>query len=153
MTSLSLSRQKAEGKEQQYSVHTDRRNSETDRIIPIYQYETNMYSLKPSESGKEQKGSKFKRPGAANCQIANDVIDDGINRGGDVNRLVARKRYATTKHSFSHLRECLKTTLNISKQSLVQVAIICAMVISLIGSGLNMNLLKLVCIAGIAVVV
>ena len=80
MTSLSLSRQKAEGKEQQYSVYTDRRNSETDRIIPIYQYKTNMYSLKPSESGKEQKGSKFKRPGAANRQNANDVIDDGINR-------------------------------------------------------------------------
>ena len=153
MTSLSLSRQKAEGKEQQYSVHTDRRNSETDQIIPIYQYKANMYSLKPSESGKEQRGSKFKRPGAANCQNANDVMDDGINRGGDVNRLVARERYATAKHSFSHIKEFLKTTLNISKQSLVQLAIIFAVVINLIGSSLNMNLLKLVCIAGLAVVV
>ena len=153
MTSLSLSRQKAEGQEQQYSVHTDHSNSETDQIIPIYQYKTNMYTLKPSESGKEQRGSKFKRPGAANCQNANDVMDDGINRGGDVNRLVARERYATTKHSFSHIREFLKTTLNINKQSLVQLAIILAVVINLIGSGLNMNLLKLVCIAGLAVVV
>ena len=153
MTSLSLSRQKAEGKEQQYSVHTDRSKSETVQIIPIYQYKTNMYTLKPSESGKEQRGSKFKRPGAANCQNANDVMDDGFNRGGDVNRLVARERYATTKHSFSHIREFLKTTLNISKQSLVQLAIILTVVINLIGSGLNMNLLKLVCIAGLAVVV
>ena len=96
---------------------------------------------------------KFKHPESANCQKANDVMDDGINRGGDVNRLVARERYATTKHSFSHIREFLKTTLNISKQSLVQLAIIFAVVINLIGSGLNMNLLKLVCIAGLAVVV
>ena len=47
ITSLSLSRQKAEGKDQQDTVYTDRRNSETDRIIPIYQCKTSMYSLKP----------------------------------------------------------------------------------------------------------
>ena len=80
-------------------------------------------------------------------------MDDGINRGGNVNRLVARERYATTKHSFSHTKEFLKTTLNICKQFFFQLAIILAVVISLIGSGLNMNLLKLVCIAGLAVVV
>ena len=153
MTSLSLSRQKAEGKEQQCSIHTDRSNSETNQFIPIYQYKANIYTLKPSESGKEQRGSKFKCPGAANCQNSNDVISDGINRGGDVNRLIARERYATTKHSFSHTKEFLKTILNICKQSLVQLAIILAVVINLIGSGLNMNLLKLVCIAGLAVVV
>ena len=96
---------------------------------------------------------KFRHPESANCQNANDVMDDGINRGGDVNRLVARKHYATTKHSFSHIREWLKTTLNISKHTLVQLAIICAVVINLIGRGLNMNLLKLICIAGLAVVV
>ena len=72
MTSLSLSRQKAEGKEQQYSVHTDCRNSETDRIIPIYQYKTNMYSLKPSERRKEQREIKFKRPESADLQNIHD---------------------------------------------------------------------------------
>ena len=156
MTSLSLSRQKAEGKEHQYSVYTDRRNSETDRIIPIYQYKTNMYLLKPSESGKEQKESKFKRPGSANRQNVHDVMDDGISQGGGgrvVNRPVARKRYASSKHSFSHVREGLNSTLTINKQFLVQLAIICKMVINLIGSGLNMNLLKLIWIAGLAVVV
>ena len=109
--------------------------------------------LKPSKSDKEQRGSKFKRPGAANCQDANDVMDDDINRVGDVNRLVARECYATTKHSFSPVKEFVKTTSNTSAQSLVQLAIILAVVINLIGSGLNMNLLKLVCIAGLAVMV
>ena len=149
MTSLSLSRQKSEGQEQQCSVNTERSKSETNQLVHVYPYTTNIYT----ESRKEQREIKFKRPGAANCQDANDVMDDGITRGGEVNRLVARERYATTKHSFSHIREFLKTTLNISKQSLVQLAIIFAVVINLIGSGLNMNLLKLVCIAGLAVVV
>ena len=127
MTSLSLSRQKAESKDQQDSVYTDHRNSETDRIIPIYQYKTSMYSLKPSESGKEQKESKFKHPGSANRQNVHDVMDDGINRGGGgrvVNRPVTRKRYASSKHSFSHVREGLNSTLTISKQFLVQLAIV-----------------------------
>ena len=119
MTSLSLSRQKSEGKDQQDSVYTDRRNSETDRIIPIYQYKTSMYSLKPSESGKEQKENKFKLPGSANRQYVHDVMDDGINRGGGreriVNRPVARKRYVASKHSFSHVKEGLNSTLTISK--------------------------------------
>ena len=137
MTSLSLSRQKAEGKDQQDSVYTNHRNSDSDRIIPIYQYKTSMYSLKPSES-------------------VHDVMDDGINRGGGgrvVNRPVARKRYASSKHSFSHVREGLNSTLTISKQFLVQLAIICTMVINLIRSGLNMNLLRLTWIARLAVVV
>ena len=50
MTSLSLSRQKVEGKDQHYSVRTDRSDSETDQIIPLYQYKTNIYMLKPSKS-------------------------------------------------------------------------------------------------------
>ena len=125
MTSLSLSRQKSEGKKQQDSVHTDRRKSETDQIIPIYQCKTRMYSLKPSESGKEQKESQFKLPGSSNRQYVHDVMDDGINRGErrgrTVDRPVARKRYAASKHSFSHVKEGLNnSTLTISKQFLVQ---------------------------------
>ena len=152
-TSLSYSRQKSEGKDQQCSINTERSKSETNQFIPIYQYKTNIYTLKPSESGKEQRGIKFKRLGSANGQHSDDVISDGINQGGDVNRLIARKRYATTKHSFSHTKEFLKATLNICKQSFIQLAIILAVAISLIGNGLSMNLLKLICIAGLAVVV
>ena len=153
MTSLFYSRQKSEGKDQQCSINTERSKSETNQFIPIYQYKTNIYTLKPSDSGKEQRGIKFKRPGSANGKHSDDVISDGINQGLDVNRLIARKRYATTKHSFSHTKEFLKATLNICKQSFIQLAMILAVVISLIGSGLNMNLLKLVCTAGLAVVV
>ena len=118
-----------------------------------YQYKTNIYTLKPSGSRKEQREIKFKRPRSANSQHSDDVISDGINQGGDVNRPIARKRYATTKHSFSHTKEFLKATLNICKQSFIKLAVILAVVISLIGSGLNTNLLKLICTAGLAAVV
>ena len=149
MTSLSYSRQKSEGKDQQCSVNTERIKSETTQLVHVYQYTTNIYT----KSRKEQREMKFKHPESANCQNSDDVMNDGINRGGDVNRFIARERYATTEHSFSHTKEFLKTTLDICKQSFIQLAIILTVVISIIGSGLNMNLLKLVCIAGLAVVI
>ena len=65
MTSLPLSRQKAEGENQQGSVYANRRKLGTDQIIPIYQCKTSMYSLKPSETRKEQKESQFKLPGVS----------------------------------------------------------------------------------------
>ena len=84
-------------------------------------------------------------------------MDDGINRGRRrekvVNRLVARKRYAASEHSSSHLKEDHNSSLTISKQFLVQLAIIFIMVINVIKSGLNMKLLKLAWVVGLAVVV
>ena len=83
-------------------------------------------------------------------------MNDCINRGKRreiVNRPIARKRYAASKHSSSHVKEGLNSTLTISKQFLVQLAIIFIMVINFIRSELNMNLLKLVRVVGLAVVV
>ena len=69
------------------------------------------------------------------------------------NRLVARKRYAASEHSSSHLKEDHNSSLTISKQFLFQIAFIFIMVINVIRSGLNMNLLKLVWVIGLAAVV
>ena len=157
MTSLSLSRQKSEGENQQDSGYTDRRKLGTDQIIPIYQCKTSMFSVKPSESRKEQKESQFKVPGVSRLHQNRDVMDDGINpdrrRQKNVNRLVARKRYAASEHSSSHLKEDHNSSLTISKQFLVQLAFIFIMVINVIRSGLNMNLLKLIWVVGLAAVV
>ena len=157
MTSLPLSCQKAEGENQQGSVYANRRKLGTDQIIPIYQCKTSIYSLKPSESGKEQKESQFKLPGVSRLHQTRDVMDDGINRDRRrekvVNRLVARKCYAASEHSSSHLKEDHNSSLTISKQFLVQLAIIFIMVIDVIRSGLNMKLLKLAWVVVLAVVV
>ena len=59
MTSLSHSRQKAEGENRRDSVYSHRRKLVTDKITPIYQYKSSMYSVKPSGDRKEQKESQF----------------------------------------------------------------------------------------------
>ena len=138
MTPLSLSRQKAKGENRRDSVYIHRRKLVTVKIIPIYQCKTSMHSVKPSESRKEQKESQFKLPGASHHHQTCDVMDDGINRDGRrrtiVNRLVARKLYAASEHSSSHLKDH-NSSLTISKQFLVQLAFIFIMVINVIRSG------------------
>ena len=157
MMSLSLSRQKPEGENQQYSGYTDHRKLGTDQIIPIYQCKTSMYSAKPSESRKEQKESQLKVPDLSLLHQNRDVMDDGIKvvsgRGRNVNKLVARKHYTASEHSSSHSKEDHNSSLTISKQFLVQLAFIFIIVINVIRSGLNMNLLKLIWVVGLAAVV
>ena len=109
MTSLSLSRQKPEGENQQYSGYTNHRKLGTDQIIPIYQCKTSMYSVKPSESRKEQKESQLKVLNLSPLHQNHDVMDDGIKvvagSQENVNKLVAREHYTASEHSSSLVKE------------------------------------------------
>ena len=157
MTSLPLSRQKAEGENRRSSVYIHCRKLVTDQIIHIYQYKTSMYAVKPSENRQEQKESQFKCPEVSLLHQTRDVMDDGIThvwrRENNVNRLFARKRYAASKRSSSHLKEDYDSSLAISKQFLAQLSFIFIMVINVVRSRLNMNLLKLLWVVGLAAVV
>ena len=142
MTSLLHSRQKSEGESQQCSVirdNTERSDSEMNQLVHVSQYMNNIYTLKPSKTRKEQGEVKFKRPGSANCQHTGDVISDVIIRGVDVNKPIARKRYAPKKHSLMHTKEFLKSTLSMCSQTFTKVALMLAVVISILGGGLNMT--------------
>ena len=127
MTSLSHSCQKAEGENRRDSVYIHRRKLVTDKIIPIYQCKT-MYSVKPSEDGKEQKESQFKWPARSPLHQNHDVMDDGIKvvpgRRENVNKLVAREHYTASEHSSSLVKEDHNSSMTISKQFLVQLAFI-----------------------------
>ena len=154
--SLLYSRQKSKGEDQQCSVicdNTERRKSEINQLVHVSQYSNNIYTLKPSETRKEQGEVKFKRPGSANCQHTGDVISDGINQGVDVNRPGARKHYAPKKHSFVHTKEFLKSTLSMCRQTFTQMAVMLAVIINILGGGLNMKLPNLICTSGLAWVV
>ena len=157
MTSLPLSRQKAEGENRRSSVYIHRRKLVTDQTIPIYQYKTSMYAVKPSENRQEQKESQFKCPEVSLLRQTRDVMDDGIThvwrRENNVNRLIARKRYAASEHSSSNLKEDYNSSLAISKQFLAQLSFIFIMLINVVRSRLNMNLLKLLWVVGLAAVV
>ena len=113
MTSLSLSRQEAEGENRRDSFYIHRSKLVTDEIASIYQYRTSMHSVKPSEDQKEQKErqSHFHQ---------SDVMDDAIKVGqGKVNRRIARKHHTAPKHSCSHVKEDDNSSVNISKQFFV----------------------------------
>ena len=112
-----------------------------------------IHTLKPLKTRMEKEEVKFKRPGSANCQHTGDIISDVINRGVDVNRPVARKRYAPKKHSLMHTKEFLKSTLSMCSQTFTLVAVMLAVVISILGGGLNMKLPKRICTSGLASVV
>ena len=149
MTSLLHSRKKSEGENQQCSVirdNTERSDSEMNQLVHVSQYTNNIYTLKPSETRKEQGEVKFKRPGSANCQHTGDVIIRGV----DVNKPVARKRHAPKKHSLVHTKEFLKNTLSICSQTFTKVALMLTVVISILGGGLNMKLPRRICTSGLA---
>ena len=123
ITSLLHSSQKSEGENQQCSVirdNTEHSDSEMNQLVHVSQYTKNIYTLKPSETRKEQGEVKFKRPGSANCQHTGDVISDVIIRGDDVNNPIARKRHAPKKHSLVHTKEFLKNTLSMCSQTFYQ---------------------------------
>ena len=147
MTSLLPSCQKSEGESQQYSVTSDkakRSNSETNQLVHVSQRTNNIYTLKPSKTRKEEGEVKFKHPGSTNCQhpgdvIVSDVIDsDVIMR--DVNKPVARKRYAPKKHSLVHTKGFLKSLLSVYSQTFTKVALMLAVVISILGGVLTVKL-------------
>ena len=146
-TSLLPSRQKSEGESQQCSVIHD--NTERN----VSQYTNNIHKTR-----KEEGKLRFKRPGSTNCRNHSDVIvteldSDVIIRDIDVNKPVARKRYAPKKHSLVHTKEFLKSTLSMCSQTFTKVVLMLAVVISILGGGLNIKLPRRICTSGLASVV
>ena len=147
ITSLLSSRQKPEGISQQYSVIRDdaeHSNSEMDQIVHASKYANDRYTLKSSKNRKGKEEVKFKPPGSTNDDdIECDVIEydnDAIIRDTDVNKLIARKRYVPKKHSFVHIKEFLKSTLSMCSRTFTFIALILAIVISVVGGLFNIRL-------------
>ena len=107
-------------------------------------------TIKPLKTRKEKEEAEFKHPGSTNCQNHSDVMVSGViatESNGDVtmrhiNKPIARKHYAPKKHLFVHTKEFLKSTLSMCSQTFTQVAVMLAVVISILGGGLNMKLPK-----------
>ena len=102
-------------------------------------------TLKPLKSKKEEKKLESKRPGSANCQHTGDVIvtepdSDVIMRGVDINKPVARKRYARKIHSLVHTKGFLKSLLSMCSQIFTFIALILVVVISILGGVLTVKL-------------
>ena len=129
------SRQKSERENQQCSVirdNAERSNSELNQLVHVPQYANNIHTLKPLKTRKEEGDLKFKCPGSTSCQNNSDVI---VNKP-----VVARKRCAQKKHSLVSKKGFLKSTLSMCSQTFTKVALMLAVVISILGGVLNVKL-------------
>ena len=129
------SRQNSERENQQYSVirdNAERSKSELNQLVHVPQYVNNIHTLKPLKTRKEEGDLKFKCPGSTICQNHSDAK---VNKP-----VVARKRCAQKKHSLMSKKGFLKSTLNVCSQTFTKVALMLAVVISILGGVLNVKL-------------
>ena len=109
-----------------------------------------IHMLKPLKTRMEKEELKFKSSGSTNCRNHSDVMVSGVmvtSSNGDVttrdiNKPIARKRYATKKQSLVHSKGSLKSSLRICSQTFTKIAFIKAIVISILGGLRNINLLE-----------
>ena len=93
-------------------------------------------TLKPLKTKKEEGKLKFNCPGATSCQHQSDVIVSDVI----VNKPVARKQCAQKKHSLVSKKGFLKSTLSMYSQTFTKVALMLAVVISILGGVLTVKL-------------
>ena len=141
MTSLSLSRQKAEGGNQQDFSYKYPKKSGTDVLASIYQYKTSMHLVKPSGNQKEQ---DTKQSHVHQSDVMGDAIK--VERG----ELVARKDHTAPKHSCSYVKEDDYSSVNMNKQFFVQLACMFMVIGNVIKSVTSLNLLNLKRVIGLA---
>ena len=141
MTSLPLSRQKAEGKNQQDFSYKYPKKSETDVIASIDQYKDSMQSVKPS-------GKQEERDANLSHLHQNDVMDDAIN--AERVELVASNSHTAPKRSCSYVKEDNCSLTNMIKSFFVQMACIFMVIENMIKSVISLNLLNLKRVVGLA---
>ena len=134
MTSLPLSRQKAEGRNQQDFSYKYPKKSETDVIASIDQYKDSMQSVKPS-------GKQEERDANLSHLHQNDVMDDAIN--AERVELVASNSHTAPKRSCSYVKEDNCSLTNMIKSFFVQMACIFMIIENMIKSVISLNLLNL----------
>ena len=81
-----------------------------------------------------------------NCDVmVSDVIVTEANGDvtmRDVNKPIARKRYAPKKHSLAHLKGILKSSVSVYSQSFTKMALILVITITILGGMFNVTLLE-----------
>ena len=106
--------------------------------------------LKPLKTRKEKEELKFKSQGSTNCRNHSDVMVSGvivaspnsdvILRNVEVNKPIARKRYAPRKQSLVHSKGSLKSSLRVCSRTFTFIALLLAIVISVSGGLFNIRL-------------
>ena len=139
MTSLIPACEKLEGGDYSCSVVRELNNSEMNLFNHVSPPTNTIYTLKTSEVRKEEEELKPRHIESMNY----DVIDDAtLNRdviNPDVNKPIARKRYAQ-KHSYGSKLGCSKSSLRVCSQTFTLIALILSIMISVVGGLFNIKL-------------
>ena len=143
MTSLLSSRSRSKGGNQQFSVMSEYSNSEIKPVDQVSRKTNDIIILKLSKARKDKREAKFKCLGSTNCDVmVSDVIVTEANGDvtmRDVNKPIARKRYGE-KHSFVSKKGFIKSSLRVCSQTCTKVALMLAIVISILGGLFNIKL-------------
>ena len=109
-----------------------------------------IHMLKPLKTRKENEELLFKQPRSTNCRNHSDVIVSGVIvaspdsdvtiRDLEVNKPFARKRYALKKQSLVHSKGSFKSSLRVCSQTFTFIALLLAIVISVLGGLFNIKL-------------
>ena len=105
-------------------------------------------TLKPLKTRKEKEELKCKRPGSTNCRNHSDVIVSGVIATAsigdittrDINKPIARKRYAPRKQSLLHSKGIIKSSLRVCSRTFTKITLLLAIVISVFGGLFNIRL-------------
>ena len=139
MTLLIPACQKLEGGDYPCSVMQEPNNSEMNSFNHVSSPTNTIYTLKTSEIRKKEEELKSRHLESTNYDVINDAAlnRDVINL--DVNKPIARKRYAQ-KHSFVSKLGFSKSSLRVCSQTFTFIALILAIIISVVGGLFNIKL-------------
>ena len=118
-------------------------NSEIKPVDHVSRKTNDIYTIKLSKARKTKREAKFKYPGSTNCDVMeSDAITTEAKSDvtvRDVNKPITRKRYAQ-KHSFVAKKGFIKSSLRVCSRTFTKVALMLAIVISILGGLFNIKL-------------
>ena len=139
MTSLLPPGRKVEGGNAPYSVMCDYNSSGMNLFDPEYQHTNDKCTLKCSKAQEKEREAEFKPSGSTNYDIMDDdALNSDVTRQ-DVNRPIARQRYAQ-KHSFVSNMGFVISSLRVCSRTFTKITLLLAIVISVVGGLFNIRL-------------
>ena len=129
MTSLISACEKLEGEDYSCSVMYNLNNSEINSFDHVSPPTSTIYTLKTPEVRKEEEELKSRHLESVNYDVIDDapLSRDVINP--DINKPIARRRYAQ-KHSFTSKLEFSKSSLRLRSQTFILITLILSTIIS-----------------------
>ena len=139
MTSLLLPGRKVEEGNTPYSVMCEYNSSGISLFDPKYQHTSDKCTLKRSKTQEKEREAEFKPSGSTIYNVMDDgALNSDVTRQ-DVNRPIARQRYAQ-KHLFVSKMGCVLSSLRVCRRTFTKITLLLAIVIRVVRCLFNIRL-------------